>query len=81
MLETLEQVGGGEDPEAGGRQFDRQWQPVEASRDLGDGRDVVVAEREVGPHSASAVDEQLHGRRGCDGVDAEMLVAVGKVEG
>ncbi len=48
-------------PAAGRRQFDGQWDPVEAAADLGNGGGVLFRHRERRPSSPGAVEEQAHG--------------------
>ena len=50
---------GREEVEAGGRELDRQRQPVEPAADVGHGGGVVVGQAEVGPDAARPLDEQL----------------------
>ena len=68
-----------EQPDAGGGQLDGQRQPVQATADLGDGRRVLVGEREVGLTAPRPLDEQGHRRvAGASGSARRRLPSVGQ---
>ena len=46
--------------DAGCRQFDGQWQPVEPETDLGNGRGIVRCHVEIGLDGLRSLEEQVH---------------------
>ena len=58
VLESLEDRVGLKQLDAGRRELDRQRHPVEPGADPGDGRGVLVRDREVRPDGEGAGDEQ-----------------------
>jgi hypothetical protein len=63
VADACREVGGVERACPGRRQFDAQRQPVELAAHVGDVREIVLAEVEIGPDRPCPVDEQLHGGR------------------
>ena len=60
-LEPVEDGLRAEQPDAGRRELDRQWQPIEPAADLGDGPGVLGGELEPRLDCASALDEEGDG--------------------
>lgn len=72
VVETVGDLARGEQPEAGGGQFDGEGQAVEAAADLVDGRAAVPGEVDVGAYGAGALGEEaVRGvrRQGFEGAD------------
>src|SRR5205085_7027383 len=61
-LQSCQQGGRREQREDRCRQFERQWQPVQALAELDDGGRILAREGEIGPGLACTLDEQGHGR-------------------
>ena len=79
-VQALGDLAWGQQPAAGGRQLDRQRQPVDAPADLRDGRGVAVAELEVRIVRSRALGEQRDRLDACQRLRVLDRRAVGQRE-
>jgi hypothetical protein len=78
VVEPCQQPVRRQQPDARRRQFDRQRQPVQPRADRGDGRRVVVGQREVRPDRPRALDEESDCLTGRDRIERAPGGWVGK---